>query len=325
MTAGSASGTNTACAACKYQRRKCTPDCPLSPYFPADQPKRFANVHKLFGVSNTLRILKHVDPSKREDTVKSIAYEADTREKDPVHGCLGVITLLQHEVSKLKDELAIAREQLYTLRQQQSFESQELQLQNTVAASPAAVPTGVHVDPAIQVTDVAFLRQLQNYAGFGNNQLPASTSFDDQLYLRHESFDPRKLQTAAYHDLHRYGEGDSSSLQLQAASAMGQIKLVDRADQLRSCSYLIGAAFRPNQLNDSSVSHDQMHQQAALEQERMSMHTSALVPRGQVSLTVTSEDDLRRANYLSGHDSVPDHELRVRAGVYLTLTNPHIV
>lgn len=116
----------------------------------------------------------------------------------------------------------------------------------------------------------------------------------------------------------RYGEGDSSSLQLQASSAMGQIKLVDRADQLRSCSYLIGAAFRPNQLDDSSVSHHQMHQQAALEQERMSMHTSAIVPRGQVSLT---ENDLRRANYLSGHDSVSDHELRVRAGVYLTLTN----
>lgn len=117
-------GTNTACAACKYQRRKCSPDCPLSPYFPPDQPKRFQNVHKLFGVSNILRILKHVDPSKREDTVKSIAYEADTREKDPVHGCLGVITILQNQVTKLKDELALAREQLYILEQQHSFNQQ---------------------------------------------------------------------------------------------------------------------------------------------------------------------------------------------------------
>lgn len=117
-------GASTACAACKYQRRKCTPDCPLSPYFPPDQPKRFQNVHKLFGVSNILRILKHVDPSKREDTVKSIAYEADTREKDPVHGCLGVITILQNQVSKLKDELAVAREQLYLLQQQHNFNQQ---------------------------------------------------------------------------------------------------------------------------------------------------------------------------------------------------------
>lgn len=125
MTGSSSSGgTNTACAACKYQRRRCTPDCPLSPYFPPDQPKRFQNVHKLFGVSNILRILKHVDPSKREDTVKSIAYEADTREKDPVHGCLGVITILQNQVSKLKDELAVAREQLYLLQQHHNFNQQ---------------------------------------------------------------------------------------------------------------------------------------------------------------------------------------------------------
>jgi hypothetical protein len=113
---GAGGAINTACAACKYQRRKCTADCPLSPYFPPDQPKRFQNVHKLFGVSNILRILKHVDPSKREDAVKSIAYEADTREKDPVHGCLGVITILQNQVSKLKDELAVARDQLYLLQ-----------------------------------------------------------------------------------------------------------------------------------------------------------------------------------------------------------------
>jgi len=93
----------------------------LSPYFPPDQPKRFQNVHRLFGVSNILRILKHVDPSKREDTVKSIAYEADTREKDPVHGCLGVITILQNQVSKLKDELAVARDQLYLLQHQTSL------------------------------------------------------------------------------------------------------------------------------------------------------------------------------------------------------------
>ena len=110
--------TNIACAACKYQRRKCAADCPLAPYFPPDQPKKFLNVHRLFGVSSILRILRHVDPDRREDAVKSIVYEADTREKDPVHGCLGVIQVLQEQVKKLKQELALAREQLYLLDQQ---------------------------------------------------------------------------------------------------------------------------------------------------------------------------------------------------------------
>lgn len=114
----SVGGGNAACAACKYQRRKCATDCPLAPYFPPDQPKRFLNVHRLFGVSSILRILRQVDPEKREDTVKSIVYEADTREKDPVHGCLGIIHLLQSQVHKLKDELALARDQLYLLEQQ---------------------------------------------------------------------------------------------------------------------------------------------------------------------------------------------------------------
>lgn len=77
-------------------------------------------MHRLFGVSSILRILRQVDPDKREDTVKSIVYEADTREKDPVHGCLGVIHLLQNQVNKLKDELVVAREQLFLLEQQHS-------------------------------------------------------------------------------------------------------------------------------------------------------------------------------------------------------------
>ncbi len=52
------------------------------------------------------------------------------RDKDPVHGCLGVIAMLQNQVLNLKDELAIAHDQLYLLqRQQQNFHSQQSQLQ----------------------------------------------------------------------------------------------------------------------------------------------------------------------------------------------------
>ena len=47
---------NRACAACKYQRKKCNPDCVLAPYFPADNPQRFVNFHNLFGVSSILQL-----------------------------------------------------------------------------------------------------------------------------------------------------------------------------------------------------------------------------------------------------------------------------
>ncbi|KAH6558758.1 hypothetical protein KP509_1Z047200 [Ceratopteris richardii] len=113
-----ASITAQACAACKFQRRKCSPDCPLAPYFPAEQPKQFLNVHKLYGVSNTLRILKQVDPLKRNDAMKSILYEANARDRDPVHGCFGIIVFLQNQADMLREELAYVRAQIHVLEQQ---------------------------------------------------------------------------------------------------------------------------------------------------------------------------------------------------------------
>ncbi|XP_057812862.2 LOB domain-containing protein 27 isoform X2 [Cryptomeria japonica] len=111
-------GTGQACAACKYQRRKCSPDCPLAPYFPPDQPKQFLNVHKLFGVSNILRILRQVNDTQKSDAMKSIIYQANAREKDPVHGCFGIIVLLHAQVERLKEELEIVRSQLMVCEQQ---------------------------------------------------------------------------------------------------------------------------------------------------------------------------------------------------------------
>jgi hypothetical protein len=46
------------CAACKYLRRRCDPDCVLAPYFPASHPQRYACVHHVFGASNVARMLQ---------------------------------------------------------------------------------------------------------------------------------------------------------------------------------------------------------------------------------------------------------------------------
>jgi hypothetical protein len=46
------------CAACKYLRRRCAPDCVLAPYFPASHPHRYACVHRIFGASNIARLLQ---------------------------------------------------------------------------------------------------------------------------------------------------------------------------------------------------------------------------------------------------------------------------
>ncbi|CAK9855389.1 unnamed protein product, partial [Sphagnum jensenii] len=97
--------SHSPCAACKFLRRKCTAECVFAPYFPPDQPHKFANVHKIFGASNITKLLNELPQHQREDAVNSLAYEADARVKDPVYGCVGAISLLQRQVAQLQNEL----------------------------------------------------------------------------------------------------------------------------------------------------------------------------------------------------------------------------
>ncbi|KAI4306347.1 hypothetical protein L6164_029634 [Bauhinia variegata] len=55
---GRKQGAAAPCAACKLLRRRCAQDCVFAPYFPADEPQKFANVHKVFGASNVNKMLQ---------------------------------------------------------------------------------------------------------------------------------------------------------------------------------------------------------------------------------------------------------------------------
>lgn len=109
--------SSSSCAACKFLKRRCTPNCIFAPYFRSDEPKKFAKVHKVFGASNVSKILVEVPEEQREDTVNSLAYEAEARLRDPVYGCIGAIALLQRKMVELQHDLAIARARLarYTM------------------------------------------------------------------------------------------------------------------------------------------------------------------------------------------------------------------
>jgi len=107
-----ASSSSSPCAACKFLRRKCTAECVFAPYFPPDQPHKFANVHKIFGASNITKLLNELPPHQREDAVNSLAYEAEARMKDPVYGCVGAISILQRQMQHLQRELAAAHADL---------------------------------------------------------------------------------------------------------------------------------------------------------------------------------------------------------------------
>ncbi|EEF34079.1 LOB domain-containing protein 21 [Ricinus communis] len=104
--------SSSSCAACKFLKRRCIPNCIFAPYFRSDEPKKFARVHKIFGASNVSKILIEVPEEQREDTVNSLAYEAEARLRDPVYGCIGAIALLQRKMVELQVDLAIAKARL---------------------------------------------------------------------------------------------------------------------------------------------------------------------------------------------------------------------
>ncbi|KAJ0101881.1 hypothetical protein Patl1_06648 [Pistacia atlantica] len=124
--------SSSSCAACKLLKRKCTTTCIFAPYFRSDEPKKFAKVHKVFGASNVSKILTEVPEEQREDTVNSLAYEAEARLRDPVYGCIGAIALLQRRMIELQQDLAIARARLarYTVAASSSSSSSSCTFQN---------------------------------------------------------------------------------------------------------------------------------------------------------------------------------------------------
>ncbi|XP_075480375.1 LOB domain-containing protein 27-like [Primulina tabacum] len=111
------SGSGQACAACKYQRRRCTSECVLAPFFPADQPKIFQNVHRLFGVKNIVNTLRQLDPDQKAIAMKSMKFQATMRDKYPIYGCLVEIQQLSYQIQLAEEELQAVLQQLAYYRQ----------------------------------------------------------------------------------------------------------------------------------------------------------------------------------------------------------------
>ncbi|KAI8557354.1 hypothetical protein RHMOL_Rhmol04G0004300 [Rhododendron molle] len=105
------------CAACKLLRRRCAAqECVFAPYFPADEPHKFASVHKVFGASNVNKMLQELPVHQRGDAVSSLVYEANARVRDPVYGCVGAISSLQRQVDTLQTQLALAQAEVVHMR-----------------------------------------------------------------------------------------------------------------------------------------------------------------------------------------------------------------
>ncbi|KAK9152940.1 hypothetical protein Sjap_000420 [Stephania japonica] len=129
------------CAACKLLRRRCAQDCVFAPYFPADEPQKFANVHKVFGASNVNKMLQELPVHQRCDAVSSMVYEANARVRDPVYGCVGAISSLQQQIDVLQTQLAIAQAEVVHMRMRQAATSAATAGANSNTTTPTASPS----------------------------------------------------------------------------------------------------------------------------------------------------------------------------------------
>ncbi|CAL5046455.1 unnamed protein product [Urochloa decumbens] len=103
MATGGSAGS-AACAACKYQRRRCTPDCSLAEFFPQDRSRVFRNVHRLFGVKNILKTLARAGC----ETMHCIIYESQAWDINPTTGCVPIIQDLQRRIRQAELDLCRA-------------------------------------------------------------------------------------------------------------------------------------------------------------------------------------------------------------------------
>ncbi|WMV32027.1 hypothetical protein MTR67_025412 [Solanum verrucosum] len=119
-------GSSSPCASCKLLRRRCTKDCIFAPYFPPNEPHKFAIVHKVFGASNISKMLQELPIQQRADAVNSLVYEANARMRDPVYGCVGAISFLQNQISQLEMQLAMAQAEILCIQMQNNNNNNNL-------------------------------------------------------------------------------------------------------------------------------------------------------------------------------------------------------
>ncbi|KAK9159385.1 hypothetical protein Syun_005726 [Stephania yunnanensis] len=229
------SSSNSPCAACKFLRRKCQADCVFAPYFPPDQPQKFANVHKVFGASNVTKLLNELHAHQREDAVNSLAYEADMRLRDPVYGCVGVISVLQRQLRQLQMDLTCAKSEL------SKYQSVNITAGHGLIAAAAAAASAAHgAHPH---------HHHHHHMGIGLLTASTTTTAHDHHHHHHQFFSTASSGSRDHHHHQQHGGLMRTAFVDAAASANG------------TTAYDVMAAMNVSTNIGSLTHHHQFHQQ----------------------------------------------------------------
>lgn len=164
-----AGGAVSACAACKYQRRRCTPECQLAEFFPQERPRVFRNAHRLFGVSNILKTLARVGPEHRREAMRAIVFEANAWEAYPAQGCVPVIYELHHRILETQLQLDQVNQNIQAYR-------------NVLGDLTATTAIGGHQVPwTMQTGDQYQMMGSMDMAAAADNVVSQPPQYDHQV------------------------------------------------------------------------------------------------------------------------------------------------
>ncbi|XP_057835284.1 LOB domain-containing protein 1 [Cryptomeria japonica] len=103
------------CAACRRQRKKCSEECILAPYFPPNDPDKFTVVQRVYGTNYIVKLLQGLDTEQRGDAINSLVCEASARVKDPIQGTAKMVHELQNKIAELESQLVAKEEELMNM------------------------------------------------------------------------------------------------------------------------------------------------------------------------------------------------------------------
>ncbi|KAI3975381.1 hypothetical protein MKX01_004468 [Papaver californicum] len=116
----------TPCAACKYHKRGCLPECPLAPIFTPNRREDVEAVYRVFTAGNFIKLLKLVKPDEQVLAAESLITEAKARVADPARGLAGTMHNLSHKLDDLRSELGLIKQQNELIRRRHTLQHKHL-------------------------------------------------------------------------------------------------------------------------------------------------------------------------------------------------------
>jgi hypothetical protein len=137
--------------------------------------------------------VQEVPEAERADTASSLVYEANLRLRDPVHGCMGAISMLQQQVNALEAELEAVRAEIFKHRYRQASVAGATGLMIEDVNNAAAGSFMAPATPLVHATDVVSVEAGQEAAGVSEPTVyaaeqPSSADYSSLNTSEHDAY-----------------------------------------------------------------------------------------------------------------------------------------